>query len=156
MSGIHELHGWEPHPDYPESEVRMDDGERIVLSLGAEGCDGSQCWAWMVHPAQKLPSKHGVNYGSDLDKEIARRQADIAALAYGYTLANPLSWAATARREAPILARRVLNLPVGEAARIVQEAGVTFRIAGRDDDGPDRHRVTVIVVDGVVTAAEVT
>lgn len=156
MSGPYELHEWEQHPEYPSTEVRLDSSECTVLSLSPEGCDESMCWVWTVEPASRLPYKSGVTAGSDLDKEIARRQADIAALAYGYTLADPNSWAATARREAPVIARAIVNLPVGEAIRRVQLAGVTFRIAGRGEDNtPNRHRVTAVVVDGIVTAAEV-
>jgi hypothetical protein len=158
--GLHRLHAWEPDPDYPDREVRRDANERIVLSLGPEGREGSQCWAWLVHPASRLPYKYGVNIGSDLDRDTARRQADAAVVAYGYTLANPASWSASARRDAPAVALRIVNLPITEAARITQEAGIIFRV-GRENGRPRithddrrRDRVTVTVVDGIVTAAD--
>jgi hypothetical protein len=160
MPEIYGLHAWEPHPDYPETEVRRDNGERIILSLAPEGEDEDMCWAWTVHPAQDLPLRHGVNLGSDLNKEVARRQAEAAALRYGYTFEDPRSDNEVARQEAPSIALTIVGLRVDDAARLAQEAGVTFRV-GRDNGRPrpitddiNRNRVTVTLVNGVVTEAE--
>lgn len=145
---------WQQSTEWPETEVRLDDAGMTVLSLSPEGCEGSQCWAWDVRTARNLPHKYGVNVGSDLDKETARRQADAAAVAYGYHLDNRIS-------TAPEIARRIVNMSVGAAAQLAQGSGVTFRIGSENGRGrplhDDRHRdrVTVTVMDGVVTAATV-
>lgn len=149
---MYELNPWEQHPDHPTTEVRCDDSGEAVLSLWPEGMTGSQCWAWQVETASRLPHKYGVNLGSDLDKETARRQSETAAEAYGYSLNNRVS-------DAPAIARRILNLPISEAAVLAQMAGVTVRIGSENGrgraltDDRQRDRVTVTVMDGVVIAA---
>ncbi len=153
------LHCWESHPEFPEAEVRLDSRNEVVLSLSPEGCEGSQCWAWDVRPARRLPLKHGVNIGSDTDKETARKQADLAAVTYGYTLEQATSWAATARRDAPAVALRVVGMPLSQAVVISQEVGITLRVNSVDGrvrpttDDIRRDRVTVSVMGGMVTAA---
>lgn len=111
-----ELHAWEPHPEYENTEIRRDGSEQIVLSLQPEGIAPSQCWAWTVHTASNLPWRHGVNMGSDLDRDVARAQADAAAVSYGYRIIAPDTWAETARRDAPSVARHIRNLSVTDAA----------------------------------------
>lgn len=61
--------------------------EDIVLSLYPEPIrdrSGNMAWVWRVHTARLLPQRHGVTYGGDVDKEVARAQAEAAARHYGY------------------------------------------------------------------------
>jgi hypothetical protein len=152
---LYTLSPWQPgEGDFAAAEVRITDNGTVVLSLAAEGVAPSQCWAWLVHPASRLPYRQGVNLGSDLDKEMARRQADAAAEAYGYHLDNRISGA-------PAVARRIVNMSVGAAAVFAQGAGIVFRIGSENGRGRQLHddrnrdRVTVTVMDGIVVAATV-
>lgn len=145
---------WEPDAEHPGTEVRRTRVGTRVLSLGPEGMPDSQCWAWMVLPAMRLPLRQGVNLGSDLDKEVARAAADAAAFAYGYDPKGIIS-------EAPTIASKIVNLPLADAARMAQEVGVQFRIGRQDgrvyglSDDLWFNRVTVTVMDGIVTEARI-
>ena len=149
------LRPWELHPEYPPPEGRKNKNDTQVLSLSPEGCDESQCWCWEVTTARNLPHKHGVNVGSDLNKEIARRQAETAAIAYGYELEVTDPNAVNPAHVSLLIRGRSL----ADAASLVQRMGLVFRIGSQDGRGAlltddmRYDRVTVTVMAGVVTDA---
>ena len=126
-----------------------------MLRLFPEGLGESQCWAWVVEPASRLPTKYGMTCGSDKNKEIARRQAEMAAMAYGYEFevvdpnqANPAHVCVLVR-----------GLPLSEAVARAQSVGLQVRIGSQDGRGAiltqdiNRERITLTVMAGVVTNA---
>jgi hypothetical protein len=85
------LQAWEPHPVHAHREVRSTWDNVIVLSLFPEGDDDSVCWVWELQPDDRPPTED-FPHGHSNDKETARKQADLAAIGYGYHLlpqANP-------------------------------------------------------------------
>ncbi len=70
---------WEPHPEYPGTEIRKCGAEK-VLALFPEGLDSSQCWVWTL----------GKKNGCADDREVARKRAEEAARAEGYQLEEDL------------------------------------------------------------------
>ena len=146
---------WEVHPEYPSTEIRKNRSGNVVLSLFPEGIIPSQCWCWVVEPAKKLPNKRGVNQGSDLNKEVARRQAEMAAIAYGYEFEVVDSNAPNPAHVSLLIRGRSL----ADAASLVQRMGLIFRIGSTDGRGAIltddicKDRITVTVLAGVVTDA---
>jgi hypothetical protein len=66
----------------------LDSHDAVLCLYSEEIRDGSghRAWAWTVFTARMLPPRYGVTYGGNVDKEVARAQADAAARAFGYEL----------------------------------------------------------------------
>ena len=79
------LRAWQPDPEHPSTEIRCTSFGLTVLTLFPEGRAPSTCWAWIVNTAAMLPLT-SKTMGSDLNKDVARQQAEAAAVAFGYQL----------------------------------------------------------------------
>lgn len=96
---------WVPMPNaiHPGSEIRHEIAQMTVVGVGTVDLEpsrenvvltlypeyirdgsGRMAWAWAVHTACHLPQRYGITFGGNLDKEVARAQAEAAARNYGY------------------------------------------------------------------------